>query len=84
MVASRDDRKRVASRLTDIFPPSFLVFPSAFADSDGVSVDQSTAAIAAVVVLALGYSLSAALWFICTSQLFRLDVIFMYFPLPSP
>jgi hypothetical protein len=55
---------------------SFLVFPIAFG-SPGATSTPGTASVAAVVLLALGYSLSVALWFACTSVLFQLDVIFV-------
>ena len=56
---------------------SFLIFPSSFSDSLNLTIDQNTAGIAAIILLALGYTLSVALWFICTSWLFQLDVIFL-------
>lgn len=61
---------------TDI-SSSFLIFPSAFDNNADLAVDQSTASVAAIVLLALGYTVSVALWFICTSWLFQLDVIFL-------
>lgn len=57
---------------------SFLVYPSAFAARADLSVDQSVTGIVAIILLALGYTVSVALWFICTSWLFQLDVIFLY------
>lgn len=56
---------------------SFLVFPSAFVSNANVAVDQNAAGIAAILLLALGYTLSVALWFICQSWLFQLEGIFL-------
>jgi hypothetical protein len=57
---------------------SFLVYPSAFVGSTGHSVNQSVASVVAIVLLALGYAVSVTLWFICSSWMFQLDVIFLY------
>lgn len=55
----------------------FLVFPSSFDGQTALTVEQNTAGIAAILLLALGYTLSVALWFLCQSWLFQLDVIFL-------
>lgn len=56
---------------------SFIVFPSTFTNASGITVNQNIVGIVAIVLLALGYTLSVALWFICASWLFQLDVIFL-------
>jgi len=56
---------------------SFLVFPSSFQASTNLTLSPNTITIVAVVLLALGYSLSVALWFMCTTWLFQLDALFM-------
>ncbi|MCJ1395467.1 hypothetical protein MMC18_008353 [Xylographa bjoerkii] len=55
----------------------FLVFPASFQTATDLQSNQGTISIVAVILLALGYSLSVALWFICTNWLFQLDVLFM-------
>ncbi|MCJ1461411.1 hypothetical protein MMC07_000008 [Pseudocyphellaria aurata] len=55
----------------------FLVFPSSFVSNANITVEQNAAGVAAILLLALGYTLSVALWFICQSWLFQLDVIFL-------
>ncbi|MCJ1485147.1 hypothetical protein MMC06_005320 [Schaereria dolodes] len=55
----------------------FLIFPSAFESSTTTRASQGTLSVVSVVLLALGYSLSVALWFLCTSLLFQLDVLFI-------
>lgn len=54
---------------------SYLVFPSAFNDSPDLTVNPVNATVVASILLAIGYSTSVALWFICHSSLFRLDTI---------
>lgn len=62
---------------------SFLVFPASFSDIVNTQTNSGTISIVAVILLALGYSLSVALWFICSSWLFQFDVLFVYvFPHP--
>lgn len=56
---------------------SFLVYPSAFSQDPALKVDQSVTSIVAIILLALGFTVSVTLWFICTSWLFQLDVIFL-------
>ncbi len=41
-------------------------------------MNQSVASVVAIVLLALGYAVSVTLWFICSSWMFQLDVIFLY------
>ena len=62
----------------ELITTSFLVFPTSFQPSTNWAVSQGALSIVAVILLALGYSLSVALWFMCTSWLFQLDVLFMY------
>lgn len=57
----------------------FLVFPASFPTASNPTQNpNNTLSIVAVILLALGYSLSVALWFICTSWLFQFDVVFVY------
>lgn len=56
---------------------SFLVYPSAFSEDPNLKVDQSVTSVVAIILLALGFTVSVTLWFICTSWLFQLDVIFL-------
>lgn len=62
----------------ELITTSFLVFPTSFQPSTNWAVSQGALSIVAVILLALGYSLSVALWFMCTSWLFQLDVLLMY------
>ncbi|MCJ1476106.1 hypothetical protein MMC13_004771 [Lambiella insularis] len=55
----------------------FLVFPASFQTTTNLQSSQGIISIIAVILLAVGYSLSVALWFICTNWLFQLDVLFM-------
>lgn len=55
----------------------FLVFPTSFQNTTVTVASQGTLSIVAVILLTLGYSLSVALWFICSNSLFQLDVLFM-------
>ena len=57
---------------------SFLVFPASFQTVTNLQLNQGAISIVAVILLALGYSLSVALWFICNNWLFQFDVLFMY------
>ena len=54
----------------------FLVFPTAFNNASDLSVEGRPAGVAAAVLLALGYGLSAALWMVVNSWIFQLEVIF--------
>lgn len=56
---------------------SFLIYPTAFSDSPYLKVDQSATSIVAIILLALGFTVSVTLWFICTSWMFQLDIIFL-------
>ena len=58
---------------------SYLTFPSAFNNNPDLTVRPSSITAVASILLALGYSTSMFLWFICHSSLFRLDTIFVYF-----
>ncbi|MCJ1293654.1 hypothetical protein MMC34_005209 [Xylographa carneopallida] len=55
----------------------FLVFPASFQTVTNLQLNQGAISIVAVILLALGYSLSVALWFICNDWLFQFDVLFM-------
>ncbi|MCJ1377839.1 hypothetical protein MMC17_000935 [Xylographa soralifera] len=55
----------------------FLVFPASFQTVTNLQLNQGAISIVAVILLALGYSLSVALWFICNNWLFQFDVLFM-------
>ena len=55
-----------------------MVFPASFTTTTDTVATPGTLSVVAVVLLALGYSLSVALWFICRSWLFQFDFIFMY------
>ncbi|MCJ1283142.1 hypothetical protein MMC26_002469 [Xylographa opegraphella] len=55
----------------------FLVFPASFQTVTNLQLNQGAISIIAVILLALGYSLSVALWFICNNWLFQFDVLFM-------
>lgn len=68
---------------TKLMRTSFLIYPSAFSGNPALSVDQSVASIVAMILLAVGYTVSVTLWFICTSWLFQFDVIFLYGPIRS-
>ena len=61
---------------------SFLVFPFSFEPATDITTSQGALSVVALVLLALGYSLSVALWFLCTSTLFQFDVLFMYVLVP--
>lgn len=63
---------------------SFLVFPFSFELATNITTSQGALSIVALVLLAFGYSLSVALWFLCTSTLFQFDVLFMYVLIPVP
>ena len=71
---SLQDLARYATNVID----SFLVFPTSFAVAMNTQASSGTLSIVAVILLALGYSLSVALWFIESSWLFQLDVLFVY------
>ncbi|MCJ1359948.1 MAG: hypothetical protein MMC33_009951 [Icmadophila ericetorum] len=81
MIQLYDDREKTGWywRLLGVLSASiillgFLIFPTSF---NNTLSSQSGLSIAALILLALGYSLSVALWFTCTSTLFQLDVLFL-------
>lgn len=74
-VFARETKKKNANNVVRC---SFLVYPSAFSEDPALKVDQSVTSIVAIILLALGFTVSVTLWFICTSWLFQLDVIFLY------
>lgn len=55
---------------------AFLVFPTAFHNTSNLSVSGAAAGITAAVLLALGYTLSIALWLVVRSCMFQLEAIF--------
>lgn len=55
----------------------FLVFPLSFSTAGTGEKVQSTLSLVSVILLALGYSISVALWFRCRSWLFQFDTLFV-------
>ena len=54
----------------------FLIFPTAFNNTSNLSVSSGITGVTAAVLLALGYTLSIALWLVVRSWMFQLEAIF--------
>ena len=54
----------------------FLIIPSAFPNSTSTTTSKNVMTIVSIILLALGYTLSSAIYFIVPSWIFHLDILF--------